>query len=315
MSFISHFPLPVFLEKQADNPQFQQKCHAHHIAGLLYGIWPQHFHQAFYKDTWKRQWQQNEVHLQVLEDLKNQEFSPVLLKGMAIFSTYYPQSGCRFMSDIDLLIPVEQLQSYTAHLSQNGFTIVNKNSWKADQFKSVWEKDIKNTKVFIELHTKLFYHTDKEDWSYLNSSVQGYQVLSKEDQFLHLLGHAGFQHTFSKLYWIFDIYFFIIKESKNLNWDLFFQKSKKLKLNNSSLASLFIIQEYFNVELNAYLEKKLKTLPALLRDQLTKDFLWQTEQWGLKYFTCKHLLKDSLAQAFKYDLLWFLNKIKKNKEE
>ena len=136
----SHLEQPIFLHKFKHHAQFKEQCHGHHIAGLLYGFWPEDYSDEFYKSYWKNQWQQNELHKDVLKQLNNNEFNPVLLKGMSIAEKYYPNLGCRFMSDIDLLIPSEQWNAYQKFLTTKGFSLIKKKSWKADRFKAVWEK-------------------------------------------------------------------------------------------------------------------------------------------------------------------------------
>lgn len=303
--------LPKILQKIAMLPGSAQKSwlQCHHLGGLFYFLYSKSG-----KSDWQNQWMQNEVHSRELRKLSHPTIHPVILKGMALLDSYYPHYGCRYMSDIDLLLDQSQLKSYSTHLQNFGYKEVSTSKWQGNNFKSQWQKTTDSTQVHIELHSKLFYHTKNEDWNLRHSNTQGYQVLEKEDQLIHLLGHAGFQHTFSKAYWLIDSYYFILKEFHDLNWDYIFDKAMKLRLKNSVFAGLYLLSTEFSMQnLKLILNKYEHLEPTLLISELHESDLLKTTSFNSSYYILKHLLKDSLGEAIKYDGLWIYHKLKKRK--
>jgi hypothetical protein len=231
---------------------------------------------------------------------------------MAIVSATYPDSGCRFMSDIDILIETKSLQKVEEILISLDFELIKEEKWRANDFKCVWEKKHLSTNIYIEVHTKLFYHVENENWMTKPSNILGLNILSNEDQILHLFGHLAFQHTFLKLYWSFDISLLLKKEEFKISWPVLIKKAKSYQLLNSLKSSLWILQKHFgNNELNKIINENNLAPNIFLKFCLSKKLLWNNSQNGFTYYLTKHLLKDSLGESLKYDFFWLLNKLKK----
>ena len=167
-----------------------------------------------------------------------------------------------------------------------------------------WIKNIGEIEINIELHTKLFYHLKDEAWSLVPSPVPHFTQLSLEDTLIHLCGHLAFQHTFHKLYWLFDIYFYTEKYQSQIDWDLVIQKSKVLHLANSVQMCLWCLHKYF--KLSTELIDKFNLNDSFWWKQfLTVEFLISPEDKKLNYFLIKHATKDHFTEAIWYDLMWF----------
>lgn len=168
--------------------------------------------------------------------------------------------------------------------------------------------------INIELHTKLFANEKNFIWDYEKSKHFNFYKLNIEHNFIHLAGHLAFQHTFLKLYWLFDIYFYLKKYQNAMNWKKVHTESIRLNLNQSVTMCLWAIYKYFNLEFNneamsLFQIKKFK----LWKKILTLNFLIRPQANLFQYILIKHLTKDHLIRGFLYDLRWIHHYlIKKN---
>ena len=64
---------------------------------------------------------------EVVQRLNTAEIIPVLLKGAtSLFTTLYPDSGCRIMGDLDLLVPEDRLEECAQLLHKDGYAPLEK---------------------------------------------------------------------------------------------------------------------------------------------------------------------------------------------
>lgn len=255
--------------------------------------------------AWKQQWFRNKVYQDTLA-----EIAPllgenvVILKGMALLESLYEDSGKRFMSDIDLLVSIDDLDRIREILKDNEFEELNENKkWLGDNFKSEWTKTIYGVEVNIELHTRLFYHVSDLKWSTIPSKIVPLRLLCVEDMFLHLIGHCAFQHNFLKLYWLFDIYFF--QKENQIDWVKLIEKAEKMKIKSSTLATIWTLNKFFATNIDSDYEPSEKIMKII-----TSDYLINPNQGGRDYYKLKHYLKDSFFESLRYDLFWFLQRIR-----
>ncbi len=253
---------------------------------------------AFEVDSFefKRQLYRHEVHKKVLESIiriqEDQSF--IVLKGMSFdYYDLYPNPGMRLTSDIDLL--VSSIKDFEKLILQIGFVKIETHRWSANSFKENYTKVINGIEVVIELHEKIFFHLDDEKWSPVATSF-GYNVLSKEDLFVHLVGHLGHQHTFLKLHWLFDIQLL-------MNQDLDFPKIE-IMLNKFRLKRSWFFTKIF-LDL-VFFSKKPRNI--FLKLICTEKFILMPEKNLFRYQLLKFLLKDSIFTSLKYNLLWFVEK-------
>jgi len=289
--------LPKLISQQIHNSEFIQLCSAHHIEGLLYSFYPEFKENKSFKDVWIQNWHRNELAVKTLQDvfksikLKN---APVLLKGSALLGSIYKDIGSRFMSDIDLLIHPDDFSKVEHSLKNCGYRRIESTKWKANNFKSEWALVIEGTEVCIELHSKLYYHAKNsyEDFIFEKSHIDGFLKLAKIDQFIHLSTHYVFQHTFQKIYWAFDLYFYATEFITLEDIPALMERSKLFKVTKSTQCSFEIINKFFGTN-----------FPVKSRLKITHDFLWSTNRSSLEYFKIKHQTKDSLLTAIEYDFL------------
>ncbi|WP_127714123.1 nucleotidyltransferase family protein [Halobacteriovorax sp. HLS] len=275
-----------------------------HIEGLLFAK----FSLNTYKSAWKRQWHFNDCLLNEVSKLgecfsKEQLSSRVcILKGIALLKTIYADIGSRFMSDCDLLVDPQDLATVKKVLLSRGFTIQKTSKWFANEFKIEFTKNTEAVEINVEVHTKLLYHHDFQKWNRVKLD-EYYDTLSDEDHFLYLCSHLAFSHTFLKLFWLFDIYFLHIENTK-LNYSNLYSRAKELKVVNSLKMVSYCLNKFFKTQIN------FQFSTIIYSYLFTHITLWKVHQSGLRYFLIKHLSKDSLFLSLKYDLFWALNKLK-----
>ena len=264
------------------------------------------------QSRWKQQWIHNEIRIDELKNLsapfKEADITPILLKGIDLINRVYSDHGVRFLSDVDLLITPEDLPPLTKIMLANGYSILKEKKWFGNLNKITFIKFSCNTEIIIECHTHMFYHL-KEDFRELEASyIDGYQQLSLEYLLVQLCGHLSFQHNFLKAYWLFDIYYLLKAKSEVINWEHVKKLSIKLQLHTSIVQVLWVLKTHFNVILT-FQTKELFKLNKFYFWQpiITKEFIKSDRQSGWRYFLLKHLTKDSIWLALKYDLLWALS--------
>ena len=287
--------LPI-IKNILKSPKCTQLLIEHHLEGLFF-----HFklhNNPVIKESWLKQWRHNDTLKKEALSLSqnNPSAKIVYLKGMSLLDDIYLDEGMRFMSDIDILIDKSDYETIETYLQSNGFSLLQTEKFNANSFKKEWTKNVDGVDITIETHTKLYYHVEN-DISSFQLKKREHLILSFEDQIIHLITHLSFQHTFLKLYWLFDIYFFIKKYNALIDWNLVERKIKNLKIENSFFIVTYLLETQFN--LIPLLNKKPKLIWRFI---FTQKLLFSSNRRTIRYFIAKHLTKDSLWLAIKYDL-------------
>lgn len=250
-------------------------------------------------NAWKVQYYRNEVHRKVLLELvKKYDLveDVIVLKGVALLELeLYENIGQRLTGDIDLLIfNFEKIEKV---LINEGYKLIESKTWKGNDYKKVFQKNIFGIDVAIELHQRLFFHCHKSDYQFSYTS-SGLKILSHEWMLVHLVGHLAFQHTFLKLHWLLEIHLYIEKYNKELNWDYFFDLLHAFELKNSwKLTSLFI----------RLIFKKEMPSNFFFKMICTKNFILFPEDSKFRYYIIKFLTKDRIRTYLDYSFYWLIN--------
>lgn len=271
-----------------------------HMGGVLYNF----FEKREFKSIWKRQWFHNDLLKSEFERLgpifKEKSIRPVVVKGVALLYGPYSDMGSRNMSDCDLLVSPSEFLDVCDLLVCEGYQIMKTSKWFANDFKCELSKVVNGREINFEIHSKLLFHHDYENWN-KTKLTEHYDTLGNEDHLIYMCAHLAFSHSFLKLYWLFDIYLIALRE--NLTYEKLKKRAMELRVLNSLKMCFFCLNKFFFIE-------KVLTPSSKIYDRLfTLEFLWSAKQSGLSYFLIKHLSKDSLLMSFKYDVFWFLNKI------
>lgn len=286
------------------------------VQSYLEGVGPTqietHQLKGFFKDDYprefKEQWLRNNL---MLNELKNWPLphpsSATLLKGAHLITEkYYQHPGERFMGDIDLLIEEKMFEKWDHYLKSIGFTPYHSTSWEANEFKKLYLKELSPDFPFIlELHFRLFYQQDQKTLlkTQEGQDLIAFQKLEKEECFVHLAGHLGYQHTFISFHWLIDIYLFLKKESHCLDWEYINSLSKKLHVQRSCRVICHLIKREFNID-SQMASTPLSLNERFLLQMISKKFLLHNNRQPFKYWVIKHLIKDNLKDALTYDFNW-----------
>jgi len=285
------------------------KFNVHAIEGYLYSRNDPYLKEylSTFKNKWIRQRYQNQVYILEYQKLKSilkkEKLYHMPLKGIWILeNNYYKNIGERKLSDIDLYINKNEYPQIKNILIVLGFSEIIQTKWWGNNYKYEFTKNINGLEIIIELHTKIFFHITNTGYEYLESL---------EGKIVHLCGHLAFQHTFSKLYWLFDLYHIVSKEMNILRWRKIIQISRELKLEKSVQLTLKILQNYFSLKLPAEIIEYYELNVTKWYDQyLTPAFLLTGNENFLNYQLVKFITKDKISISMKYYFLWFINKLK-----
>lgn len=288
------------------DPHFENLLNEHHLSGLFY----KNFQFAQGKKRYKQQWLHNQMLMSVLNELDQklgeEKINLIILKGAHLLLDLYPDFGSRFLSDIDILINVEDLPILQNILSEKGFSPILDETFYGNKFKKEWCKKIKEVEINIELHTKLFFNSKKENWNTSLTPFKNILKLNLEDLFIHLCGHLAFQHTFIKLYWLYDIYFLYQEKKHEIDWAKVQTKSRALHLHRSVQMCLWLIKKHFDAPFSQelceqfFLDKKF-----VWQFFLSVSFLKNPYNNKFFYYYLKHATKDHFLESCFYDLSWF----------
>lgn len=259
------------------------------------------------KEDWLAQSAHNLLALNELKKLGIRcaaiHIAPGLLKGFALVDDVYADLGMRFTSDIDLYVLAKDRPSVEKILENLGYSPLFEARWRANHYKSNWQRQISpGVHVEIELHTQVFASDERVSWHWLPASLQNFTKLAPADMLVHLLGHLGHQHTFSRLFWLVDLDN-VVRRFPQLDWDRVFLLASNLRHSASASAGLWACQTFLGTpvpecELRRY--GSTWRWRALIHDA----FLFYPQRHRLRYYILKHILQESLCASLSYDWRW-----------
>ncbi len=306
---------PLFKQIESQKDLFSLH-NEHHILGYCYQFVKGFNELPQWQVQYKKQWIHNQTLLQVIENLNlaasERQIQATLLKGIHLVDLIYIDVGSRFMSDIDLLVSSKDLSSWHTLLSESGFKNLRSSTFFANDFKLEWSKKIGDVEINLELHTRLFYYHKEEDWSFTPSPYSSFNFLKIDDLLVHLCGHLAVQHNFSKLYWLMDIKELIEMVDDSIDWNLVKLKAEKSGNLTAIQMCLWVLNKYCDQKIDPaiLLTLNLKEKKSWMKF-LTIDYLIYPNRNYLNYLILKHLTKDRMITAFRYDLSWVFHYIAK----
>lgn len=302
------FPLPPLPAAQLERLMVQ-----HHLEGLYSFYFPDQTTSDFL-NRYKQQWIHNETLLAEVEHLgklaEKKALNAVVLKGIDLLLNLYEDNGLRFMSDIDLLVEEKDLDDWEIILREESFTPVAVSDFGGKIHKKDWRKMAGEIEINLEIHTRLFYNLENDLWETGPSPVQGLSQLKREDLFVHLAGHLAFQHTFSRLNWTLDLFYFYQKWSDKIDWQVVRQKAREKRLMRSVQMTLWILQTHFSLPVGT----EVKRLFALdkkswWKNWLSFHFLLYPQKNLFHFLIVKHATKDTFTEALRYDCYWMTGRM------
>lgn len=198
----------------------------------------------------------------------------LFLKGPMLAHDLYDDISLRTSSDLDLLIPINELEHAEEILNEQGYekddyiqTVLNDWKWRHHHVTYFHpQKAIK-----LEIHWKLNPGPAKEPmynelWKQRRrSTLTGYPVffLGKEDLLLFLITH-GSRHGWSRLRWLIDIGQFM---KQDLDWQKVYRLLKKHHYLHVGGQAIVLASELLNAKISFQMKSIVNRRSKLLAQQ------------------------------------------------
>lgn len=224
------------------------------------------------------------LHLTAVMEQVNQVFSKndirlLFLKGPVLAGELYGDISLRTSSDLDFLVPIEDLPNAEKLLLELGYekddyieTVLNDWTWRHHHVTYIHpQKGIK-----LEIHWRLHPGPGKEPsfqelWerkSVSSLSKSNIYLLGKEDSFLFLVAH-GARHGWSRLRWLMDIHQ-LLKQKLNLQQLLDLLKTYQLL--HVGGQAVILTSQILNTDI-----KEMKTLLGKRSSVLAQEAIFYLE--------------------------------------
>ncbi|WP_137790997.1 nucleotidyltransferase family protein [Bacillus sp. E(2018)] len=198
---------------------------------------------------------------------QRQGIHTLFLKGPVLAKDLYGDLSLRTSSDLDVLVPIEELEHVHTLLAQDGYVKDDYirsvlGDWKWRHHHVAYHHPVKNIK--LEVHWRLNPGPWKEPsfqelWTRKEACLFANEPLYRlgnEDLFLFLLSH-GARHGWSRARWLLDIAFLVDKE---MNFHFLKRLFKRYHADQLAGQALHLLHSLFNKsirpELQSYLTNK-----------------------------------------------------------
>lgn len=235
----------------------------------------------------------------ILNALAEADVRVLVLKGMSLAGRLYPDPALRPMSDLDLLIPAEQVGTAVGCIESCGYR-VQKSSYHVVLWGGPGEQ------VNVELHWSLTPGQTGEASENCSGFLWGNtqplevlpgQVLSCEADLLYLSAHLILQHGGRpRLIWLYDLHLLLTAQAASLDWPALFQRAEELGWEAPLAAALSLVQECLGSPLPAACE-----LLCARTDPLVPMGFPEFQAWSR---AALHSLPFSLRMRFLKSLLF-----------
>ena len=256
-------------------------------------------------------WQKalNIEHTQAINEIldNKQSLNFLFLKGAPLLNSIYEDLGERYMSDIDIYVPMIEKTQTINLLKSLEYQSYPMKRWAASEHKDdLFKVTQSEFEVNIDIHYQLLFNIPVKVDAGQELSIP---APSLETMFFHLVTHLGYQHTYLRLNWLLDVYLFTQKYIKEINWPKLYQIFKETQLKNDLHCIYFLMAHYFDVELPISL-KITKWEKVFLEKTLSPQFLLAPQKHPARYYLLKHYLNTNITTAIKYDFLWMISKLR-----
>ncbi len=190
----------------------------------------------------------------------------LFLKGPVLAQELYGDISLRTSSDLDFLVPIEDLEASEALLSKLGYekddyiqTVLS--DWRWRHHHVTYIHPVKGTK--LEIHWRLHpgpgaEQTFDELWKRkIQSTPTAHPVylLGKEDLFLFLTAH-GARHGWSRLRWLIDIHQLVVQ---GLEWTKIHNLLKRYHIVQIGGQAIILSTELLNARVPKEVNKRFRT--------------------------------------------------------
>lgn len=175
-----------------------------------------------------------------LNDLREMEIRALVLKGVALANLYYPDTGCRPMADLDILVPTRDFVKLGDHLLQKGWKETDGHSFagfKTDRMPSFGF--MRPDGFWVDLHCHVLhancaegaddgFWSHAQPWSLRQTATL---TLAPEDHLLHVVSHGVRWCDVPPFRWIADAWWILARSHGTFDWERFLQQARFHKIN------------------------------------------------------------------------------------
>lgn len=238
---------------------------------------------------------------EIILEFKKKNIDFLLLKGLALAFTIYPDMGLRPMTDIDFLIKRKDLDSIDEILTRLGYSEVSPKEQRR------YGCDIKfcnKHNIILDIHWDLCQYErfkgiidiTSDFWKRrVEFNLNGISVhtLSTEDHILFISLHYGLYHLFIGINGIWDLFYFI--NGRNVEWQKIIDSACKYGIKTPLYYSLLKASEVTGLKLPDFTGSALR--PSFLKRHLL-DYLLKYNTTALRYL-CQALMLDNFSDTLK----------------
>jgi len=198
----------------------------------------------------------------ILDYFQKERIEIILLKGIALIQTIYPNIALRPIYDIDILIRPQDFAVVKAGLEELGY------------FNSVfYREDFYQDNIMVDVHEELINMTRiksrrkahridmDEVWrSSLAIEINGQKarILSPEYSLMELCLHLTFHHGLQGLIWFVDIARLIEYYKNEIDWNRFIKETSDYRINKPVYYALFYVSKILKQDIPEYVLSQLR---------------------------------------------------------
>jgi hypothetical protein len=181
----------------------------------------------------------------------------VILKGLALGSTVYPDTACRPTTDIDLFVDPGYFAKVVSKARSFGF-ICRGQSFHATAL-------VRPNFPEIDIHRSPYHRSFSACFvvplfDRLVSIGPHTFTLGPEDQLLHTIAHGTRSNVVSPLRWVVDAVLILRQASDHFSWELLVAEAVRLNLIDSAIMALQTIHSVDPLVVDADAIRKLENL-------------------------------------------------------
>jgi hypothetical protein len=175
-----------------------------------------------------------------LDELREEEVPALVLKGVALANLYYPDTGCRPMADLDILVPTREFVTLGNHLLNKGWKETDGHSFAGFRTERMPSFGFMRPDGFwVDLHCHVLHANCAEGaddgfWSHARAwSLRQTETLTlaPEDHLLHVVSHGVRWCDVPPFRWIADAWWILARSRGSFDWERFLEQARFHKIN------------------------------------------------------------------------------------
>ena len=198
----------------------------------------------------------------ILDYFQKARIQIILLKGMALIQTIYPNISLRPIYDIDILIHPQDFPVAKAGLEALGY--FNSAFYREDFYQDNIMVDVHEELINItRIKSRRKAHRIDMDEFWKNSLAieingQGARILSPEHTLMELCLHLTLHHGLQGLIWFVDIARLIEYYKNEIDWNKFIKETSDYRINRPVYYALFYVNKILRQDIPEYVLNQLK---------------------------------------------------------